>query len=185
MTSISRESVESTATQPAEERAVSVSGTAPTPTPPAPAVRPPNAPTALTVREARPTTHTAPPPARAPAPSPTTALIANLQGCDVAAVEAVVVGVAQAFQRGDQSAVVERLAEQATLLTALGVKLLNVAGRESMPQVIQIYTNLALRAIDSARKTLATLNDMRGAPRSQVNLQVNVDGRGSNEILGA
>ena len=44
---------------------------------------------------------------RRPAPSPVSTLVANLQDLDVAAVEAVVVGVREAWRGGDQSAIVD------------------------------------------------------------------------------
>lgn len=115
-------------------------------------------------------------------PTPTAALIANLQGIDVAAVEHVLVGVREALQTGNTQALAERLTEQALLLEALGVKLLYIAGKETRAQTIQIYTGLALRALDQARKAIAALSALRGEPRTQTNVQVNV-ARDANELL--
>lgn len=117
-------------------------------------------------------------------PTPTAALISELSGQDVAVVEAALVGVRDAYRRGDHQVVEEALLEQAALLQALGVKLLRIAGDTTALPRTQAFANLGLRALEGARKTLGTLADMRRGPRKQTNVQVNVGGP-TNELLGA
>jgi hypothetical protein len=107
-------------------------------------------------------------------PSRVATLIAELQNEDAAAVEAGLVGVREAFRRGDHSAIEEALIGQAVLLQALGEKFLRLAGNQDSLRVVELYTALSLRAMDSARKTLSTLGTMRGGPKTQTNVQVNV-----------
>ncbi len=118
----------------------------------------------------------------APTPSATVSFIAELQGSDVNAVEAALVGVRDAQRRGDPSVIEAALIEQATLLQALGNKLLRVAGGTHHFPAIQAYTHLSLRALEGARKTLGMLAGMRSGPKNQTNVQVNV-GRPANEFL--
>lgn len=117
-------------------------------------------------------------------PTPTATLIAELQGLDVDAVEAALVGVREAQRRGDRSVIEAALIRQVALLEALGVKLLRAAGGTQYFPAVQAYTNLGLKALDSARKTLGTLAGMRSGPKNQTNVQVNVGGS-ANEILEA
>lgn len=114
--------------------------------------------------------------------SRTAALIAELQNQNVTAVEAALVGVRQAYQSGNTAVIEGALIEQAALLQALGEKLLKVAGDQKLLPAVNTYTTLSLRAMDNARKTLATLAALRGGLKT--NVQVNVGGPGTtNEIL--
>jgi hypothetical protein len=90
----------------------------------------------------------------------------------VAAVEAAVVGVREAWQRGDQSVIADALIAQAVLLETVGTKLLKVAGAAENPRAIELYGSLALRALEQARKALGTLAGLRDKPRMQTNVQV-------------
>lgn len=115
--------------------------------------------------------------------APTLKLTAELLGQDVAAVEAAVVSVGDAYAGGDMRAIRQALAAQALLLQALGVKLLRVAGADlARLQRVQVYSNLALRAFDQARKALAALSDMSAQPKQQTNVQVNIS-RDANELM--
>lgn len=124
-------------------------------------------------------------PARPDAPprrTPVTTLIAHLKGVDVDAVEGAPVGVREAWHRGDQAAIADALIAQATLLETLGAKLLRVAGERDTAKTVEIFCGLALRALEQARKTWATLAGLREKPRIQTNVQVNVAGP-TNEVL--
>lgn len=112
----------------------------------------------------------------------TAAIIADLQKQDIAAVEAALDGVRAAYRRGDRQVIEEALLEQAALLQALGIKLLKIAGSETILARIQVFTNLSLRAMDQARKSLGALAGMSDAPKQQTNVQVNV-GAHANELL--
>lgn len=112
----------------------------------------------------------------------TAAVIAQLQNRDIAEVEVALDSVRAAYRRGDRQVIEEALLDQAALLQALGIKLLKVAGSENILARIQIFTNLSLRAMDQARKSLSVLADMRGAPQQQTNVQVNV-GASANELM--
>lgn len=112
----------------------------------------------------------------------TAAIIADLQKQDIAAVEAALDGVRAAYRRGDRQVIEEALLEQAALLQALGIKLLKIAGSETVLARIQVFTNLSLRAMDQARKSLGALAGMSDAPKQQTNVQVNVGSR-ANELL--
>lgn len=155
---------------PTEKAAISVSGT---PTPPA--ILPPPAPekAAISVSGTR------------NALSQTATIIAELQKQDVAAVEAALASVREAYRRGDHSAIEEELIGQGVMLQSVGEALLRLAGSDpGFLQRVQTYTSLALRAFEQARKTLATLGSMRGGPKNQTNVQVNVGAQPhANEIL--
>lgn len=121
-------------------------------------------------------------------PTPTTTLIAQLQGIDPEAVEQAIVGVREAWKRGDQSVVADALISQATLLETLAAKFLRIAGSQESLKIIELYTGLALRALEGARKTLALLGGLREKPRVTTAVQVNVGGAAvpgsaTNEIL--
>ncbi len=137
------------------------------------------APAALTTPPA------ATPTAPATSPSASALIIANLQGSDVSVVEAALVSVREACRRGDNSAIEAALIEQAALLQALGVKLMKVAGKEDLLARVQVFTNLSLRSMDGARKSLGMLlAGKQAAPKNQTNVQVNVgNGPHANEIL--
>jgi hypothetical protein len=110
-----------------------------------------------------------------PAPSQAATCIAAMREQDVAAVEATLVSVREAYRRGDCSAIEASLIDQAALLNELGLKLLKVAGNDSSSlQRIQTYTGLSLRAFDGARKTLAILTGKNAGLANQTNVQVNV-----------
>jgi hypothetical protein len=110
-----------------------------------------------------------------PTPTPTLQLTAELLDQDVAVVEAGVAGVEDAYATGDLRTIGHALAGQAALLEALGVKFLRIAGQEPKRlQQVQVYANLAFRALDGARKALTALADLRGGPKSQMNMQINV-----------
>lgn len=116
-----------------------------------------------------------------PPPSWTVALIAELNGIDVAVVEANLAGVREAYERGDRQVAEHALIEQAALLKALGLKLIRACGDTTAR--IQVFVGLALRAMEQERKTLATLASLRAAPPAQstTNVQVNVGGP-ANEL---
>ena len=150
--------------------AVAVSGLALTPTPPSSLPRQP-APSAPAVLEDRP-------------PTPTLTLLAELQGLDVEAVEAGLVCVRAAWHRGDQSAVGDALINQVALLETLATKLLRLAGTDKSLKGMDTYGHLALRALEQARKALGTLATIRGGPRQQTNIQVNVGGNPKEVLSG-
>ena len=147
---------------------LSVSGHAPTLTPPSSLPRQP-ASSVPVVLEDRP-------------PTPTTTLLAELQGLDVEAVEAGLVGVRAAWRQGDQGAIADALIDQAALLETLAAKLLRLAGTDKTLKGMDTYGHLALRALEQARKALGTLATIRGGPRQQTNIQVNVGGS-TKEVL--
>src|SRR5688572_25668505 len=60
--------------------------------------------------------------------SPAAVIIAQLEGVDVTLVEAVLVSVRDAYREGDYEPLEAALIEQVTLLQAMGVKLLKLAG---------------------------------------------------------
>jgi hypothetical protein len=93
----------------------------------------------------------------------TAILIADMQRQDFAEVESVQDGVRAACRRGDRQVIEEALLDQAALLTALGIKLLKVAGNEDKLARIQVLTNLSLRAVDQVRKSLGVLASMNDA----------------------
>jgi len=187
---ISLERVESPSAQSATAwpETTSVSGCFPCPAPEGPA--------GLIEQEVQPLTPTAPasptptlPDARKAAvsvsglPTPAAEIIARLQGQDVASVEAALVGVRAAYRRGDQSVIEESLIDQAAVLQALGLKCIKVAGNENALPRAQVFFNLSLRALDGARKSLGMLADMKAVPKNQTNVQVNVSGGHTNELL--
>ena len=124
-----------------------------------------------------------PTPTRPSSPTPTATLLAELQGLDVEAVEAVLVGVRAAWESGDQKVIADALIGQALALEAVGAKLLRRAGREENPRAMETYAGIALRAFDQARKALSTLAGLKEKPSTQTNVQVNVAGT-TTEILG-
>lgn len=118
-------------------------------------------------------------------PTPAAEIIAKIQGLEVAAVEAALVSVREAYQRGDHSAIEDALINQAAMLQELGLKLINVAGNESALPRSQVFFNLSFRALDGARKALGMLASMKAAPKNQTNVQVNVSSGHTNEVLVA
>ena len=164
MTTSSRNQAEFARTDPTVLK--SVSGHAPTPTPPS------------SLPRQQPNTT---PPAERP-PTPTLTLLAELQGLDVEALGAGLVGVRAAWRQGDQGAIADALIDQAALLETLAAKLLRLAGTDKTLKGMDTYGHLALRALEQARKALGTLATIRGGPRQQTNIQVNVGGS-TKEVL--
>lgn len=115
-------------------------------------------------------------------PSPVAQFVSRLQGEDVDVVENALVRFKEACREGDHSYVQEALIEQVTLLNALGLKLLGNAGAATSMPGITLCTNLGLRSIELARKSLETLISARGRGNRQTNVQVNL-GTPPNEFL--
>lgn len=114
-------------------------------------------------------------------PSPVAEFVSRLQQEDVNVVQEALDRFKEACRRGDQSFIEQALVEQATLLNALGLKLVDNAGGGHGISHIQLWANLGLRALEMARKSLETLILARGRPSRQTNVQVNV-GAPTNEL---
>lgn len=110
----------------------------------------------------------------------TAKLIAELQGGEVAVVEAALVSVRDAFA-GERALQAENmLLEQSAILQALAVKLFRYAGGSPDSALSTTYLGLALRALDLSRKSLMALVKQPTSP--QANVQVNLGS--TNELLG-
>jgi hypothetical protein len=114
-------------------------------------------------------------------PSPVAELVARLQYQDVEIVETALLRFKEACCRGDQSFIEEALIEQATLLNAVGLRMLDNAADAKVELHVQLWTNLGLRSIEIARKSLETLISTRSRANRQTNVQVNV-GVPTNEL---
>lgn len=191
MEKITYEPIEAPAAHPATPwpETTSVSGCSPSSTPPPSARLVDEVPLTPEVSPAQ-TTPAAPTPSRVEQATvsvsgnrrQTAAIIADLQQQDIATVEAAMESVKIAYLRGDRQVIEIALLEQAAVLQALGITLLKVAGNEKILVRIQTFTNLSLRAMDQARKSLGALAGMSDASKQQTNVQVNVGSR-TNELL--
>lgn len=122
-------------------------------------------------------------PVTAPPALTTTAtakLIAQLQGGEVAAIEAALVSIRAAVTAGPAVAQ-GMLIEQAAILQALATKLFRFAGTSPGTALAGTFVALGLRALDLSRKSLGSFVAAPLAVAPQANVQVNV--RATNELL--
>ncbi|MCW2573540.1 MAG: hypothetical protein JWO88_3598 [Frankiales bacterium] len=93
-----------------------------------------------------------------------TATIAELRSLPVAQVDAAVAASVAAYRSGDRRDMTTALTEQVELLQALGVTLIRRAGSAQADAQILVFASLALKAFESARRTMETLGRLLPAP---------------------
>jgi hypothetical protein len=183
----------STTTPPQPSPAVAPPAAAPAPDAAAPAATPVPAVVPSTASPQHPTASTTPSAPTKRSPTPTTKLLAELQGLKTEQVERLLEQTQAAWRGGDQTLISNALIEQATILDFLGARLVQLATNHDSIKVREMYLGLAMRAYEAARKTWGTLNETRQKPRVTTAVQVNVEGGGgvrgvvgggsSNEVL--